>query len=638
MPVYTIQSPDGRKIKIEAADEVTAVRGAQEWAAANPNGDGSFKRPFDLSGGQSRAGIPRGSYYRDREGNIRRNDNADRGNPVVWTAKKGKPTASREVAGFMANVNRGLGVADEAAAGLGVVRDAFTGNIRPRGDGLPGIARGIKDSLDFNMASQRAYEDDFASRRPKVAALARGSGNALTVFVPAGAAAQGTTRLNALAQGAVAGATQGAAYGLVDRGTLQERVRAGQAGAVVGAMAGGALGAATARPARKAKRVDPNVRLLAEEGVQMTPGQIRGGIAKSLEDKLTSTPILGDEIIRARRSGMETFTRAPIGRGLREIGEELPPGVTGNEAIAFAQGRFREGYDAVVPTGGVRLDDEFGQGLGQSVSPILETLTPEARERLQGIITSRLSSQAQGGALTGEAFKRVQSGLEYEIGRFSSSPDPDQRAIAEALKAVKGQLRDTAARQNPDFASRLASLDRGYAQLVRAETAAARTGAEEGVFSPAQYDMAVRAGDQSVRRRGYAAGNALGQDLADAGRAVLPSRVPDSGTAGRGIVGLMLGGGGYAAGGPVGLAATGVGLKAASSLYSPRAIELANRALSERIAREEADAAVNELRRMAMEAPEVLPLLREVEARLARAAAGVELQSRNPLAPVPAGQ
>lgn len=34
--VFTIQSPDGRKIKIEAADQDTALRGAQEWAAANP--------------------------------------------------------------------------------------------------------------------------------------------------------------------------------------------------------------------------------------------------------------------------------------------------------------------------------------------------------------------------------------------------------------------------------------------------------------------------------------------------------------------------------------------------------------------------------------------------------------------------
>ena len=36
MALYTIEAPDGRKIKIEAADEATAMRGAQEYAAANP--------------------------------------------------------------------------------------------------------------------------------------------------------------------------------------------------------------------------------------------------------------------------------------------------------------------------------------------------------------------------------------------------------------------------------------------------------------------------------------------------------------------------------------------------------------------------------------------------------------------------
>jgi hypothetical protein len=33
---YTIQAPDGRKVTIRADDEQTAIRGAQEWAAANP--------------------------------------------------------------------------------------------------------------------------------------------------------------------------------------------------------------------------------------------------------------------------------------------------------------------------------------------------------------------------------------------------------------------------------------------------------------------------------------------------------------------------------------------------------------------------------------------------------------------------
>lgn len=39
MAVYSIKAPDGRTIQIQANDEATAIRGAQEWAAENPKAD-----------------------------------------------------------------------------------------------------------------------------------------------------------------------------------------------------------------------------------------------------------------------------------------------------------------------------------------------------------------------------------------------------------------------------------------------------------------------------------------------------------------------------------------------------------------------------------------------------------------------
>jgi hypothetical protein len=44
--------------------------------------------PLDLSGGGSREMLPIGAYYRDPQGNIRRNDNGDRGNPIFTPAQK----------------------------------------------------------------------------------------------------------------------------------------------------------------------------------------------------------------------------------------------------------------------------------------------------------------------------------------------------------------------------------------------------------------------------------------------------------------------------------------------------------------------------------------------------------------------
>lgn len=605
MPIYTIQTPDGRKVRIEAPDEATAIRGAREATAAPSKPAPGSPEAMWLGFGVVSPEAPK-----------------------KRSVPKPRRSMAGEVAGALASVNRGILVGEEIGAGLDTLGDAVTGKIQ--GPMIPGMmGRAVADTYKKRLAEREAFTDQYAAERPKVAALARGVGMAPTVFLPGGQITA-TGRLGQAAQMGISGAAQGAAYGLLDRGTLEERIKAGQIGAAVGGVTGAALGAATGRTVKPPKKVDPQVRLLAEEGVQMTPGQIKGGIAKSLEDKLTSMPILGDEIIRARRVGLETFTRAPISRGLREIGEDLPEGLTGNEAIAYAQSRFSEGYQSVVPEIGVQLDDQFAKTIGDSLSDITSTMTPQARERLTEIMSQRLASRAQGGVLAGDVFKRVDEGLRFEVDRFASSQDPDARSIAEALKAVRGALKDAAQRQNPEFAQRLAALDRGYAQLVRAEGAAARTSAEGGVFSPAQYDQAVRAADNSVRYRQYAAGQAFGQDLADAGRAVLPSKVPDSGTAGRGVVGLALGGGGYAAGGPVGVASMGLGLKAASAAYSPRAIELANKALSDRIAREEAEAALNELRQMAATNAELRALVQEIEARLARGVGSAAASGANP--------
>ena len=65
------------------------------------------------------------------------------------------------------------------------------------------------------------------------------------------------------------------------------------------------------------------------------------------------------------------------------------------------------------------------------------------------------------------------------------------------------------------------------------------------MFTPAQLAEGVRQMDKSVRKGAVARGNALMQDLSDAGVNVLPSKVPDSGTAGRLLTGGIIGGGAH---------------------------------------------------------------------------------------------
>lgn len=53
----------------------------------------SPRQPIDLSKGQSRSSIPKGAFYRDPAGNIRRNDHGDDGNPIIQPAKAASKAA-----------------------------------------------------------------------------------------------------------------------------------------------------------------------------------------------------------------------------------------------------------------------------------------------------------------------------------------------------------------------------------------------------------------------------------------------------------------------------------------------------------------------------------------------------------------
>lgn len=531
-----------------------------------------------------------------------------------------KRSITENVTGFMANVNRGLGVGDEMAAGADFAINNLTGR---------------RQTWDQAMAKQRGHEDGFDRAAPKSAALARGTGNALTALVPAGKTAQTFAQaprvVNALRGSVTAGLT-GAGYAAADRGTLDERGRAAATTArdPLVLATGGALGALGPARRQQPKPVNPQVRLLAEEGVPMTPGQMRGGMAKSMEDAATSLPIVGPAIQDARRQGLEGFNRATLARALKSIGEDLPPEVTtGTEAVKYVGDKLSAAYKDLIPNGRIQPDPKFAARV-RKIGPIAETMDPKGQQKLTEILAARVTepSKADGGVLGGRRYQQMQQGLDYEIAGYKKSTDPEHQKMADALGIVKEALTDLAFRNDPKFAAAKQRLDHGWAELVRIERAAGGAGAEGGLFTPAQYKASVGASEQKVggRNRRLARGEALNQDLAEAGKTVLPSKVPDSGTATRNGIGMLASapgaiigaatGGGLGA--AAGIGATVGGLSAASRAYSPRAIEAANAALNRRLGAEAQEAALAELAELAERQPQVRKLYEDVLARLPR--------------------
>lgn len=333
------------------------------------------------------------------------------------------------------------------------------------------------------------------------------------------------------------GAATGAASGALTPATSQDQDFADEKqnqlaiGALGGAIAP-ALVAGVSRVISPLASKNPLLQKLRQEGVGPTIGQALGGSFNRAEEKLTSVPIVGDMISRARRGAMEDFNRAAINRATSKVGAQVDD--VGFEAVAKAGDQIGKAYDdALSSVSHVKFDGQFADDLGQLRS-MSRALVPEMRKKfdqqLRDIVGGRTS---QANAMLPETFKKVDSELGKNAARYGKSTSASEQELGDALKQLQSLLRQQAARNSPEFAEKLSAADEAWANLVRIEGAAKAAKNAEGVFSPAQLNQAIQAADSSVRKRAVSRGNALMQDLGNAGQTVLGNKVPDSGTAGR---------------------------------------------------------------------------------------------------------
>jgi hypothetical protein len=393
----------------------------------------------------------------------------------------------------------------------------------------------------------------------------------------------------------------------------------------------GALGV----PAREVARrpVSPAVRTLAQEGVQMTPGQMRGGLVNRTEELAMRVPFVGQPIREARRRSIETFNRAAVNRSLDPIGQQLPGNVTtGQQSVRFAQEAIGGEYDRLLPSVTIRPDPQLQRDI-DGLQEVMDFLPPDKVDQLDRILNRRVTARlADRQAITGAEYQQLRSELGNIIRGSRSSPDAAERQFADAIETVQTALDTAAARQNPGFGEAIGNANRAYANLVQLERAAAAN-PTTGMFTPRQQGVAIRQSDRSVRKRATAAGRAMNQDLATAAQEVLPNTVPDSGTP-EGATMATLGAGLFIE--PVaalsGMATLGAGYMGTRTLYSPQAMQAANRALNAQIGRQAQMEALQELGLLARQNPELRALYSQVAQRMAQgvgaqAGAGASMQS-----------
>lgn len=405
-----------------------------------------------------------------------------------------------------------------------------------------------------------------------------------TTWLPGMAAAR-VVPVAGLAGRAAAGALGGAGSSLLFQPVAgegnygEEKTKQVAAGAAFGGLTPALTGGLSRAISPLASRAQ-DLALLKSEGIRTTLGQTLGGVANAAEQKAMSLPILGDAIRGARQRSVDDLNKAVANRALGPVGQELPAGVKGREAVDAVKTALGDAYDTVLPKLTVKADSAFMRDLAQTHGMVQTgALSPTAVQAFNRILKNDVLSKLQGqGAMTGQTLKAVESDLGQQISRLGASTDADQRLVGDALKNVRASLRDLASRSNPDAAKELAAINKGYSAFKRFEKAASYVGAEDGVFSPSQLQTAVKALDRSKDKGGFARGDALMQDLSDAAKKRLGNGVPDSGTAGRLALPAMLGAALYDPSKWLELAA----LPAASLLYSRPAQFAARGLLSSR--------------------------------------------------------
>jgi hypothetical protein len=341
-------------------------------------------------------------------------------------------------------------------------------------------------------------------------------------------------------------------------------------------MAAGAIGGAVANKIGSmiSPTLSPEVAALRAQGVTPTPGQIMGGGMQRFEEKMASVPVLGDAIKGGQQRAVEQFNATAVNRALSPIGESLPAKTVGREAIQYADDALGKAYDkALSAVGPLRPDAQLSADLNQVYSA-LSVLPKDKADQFARILQVEIGDRAKTGVLTPEAMKAAESNL-GRLGRgYMRAQDFDQQELGKAIIEAQGAMRQMVERQAPPGAADMVrAANTGWANFKRVQRAASYTGADEGVFSAANLQQAVRALDTSKDKARFAEGNALMQDLSEAGRKVLGNKVPNSGTADRAAAMSLLSPTTWpylAAGIPASLMYTGPGQAAMAGLLTGR--------------------------------------------------------------------
>lgn len=401
MPVYTIETPDGRRLKIEADDEATAIRGAEEWSAGNAQ---TNEQRYQSSLNQVRQ-----SQFPDFT-------------DQQWNEYSQQFFAPQDFQGI-AQAGQLFGFTDEIGAGLGALGSQARNWL---GDSAsPGFGEAYGQYAELEQARRNLGKEQMG----EAAALgAEVLGGASIFGAPTSVASALTqtavqpSRLQTVGAGLLAGGAMGGLYGFgsADEERGAAALQGGLVGGVVGAAAPYIADVGTAlyrggqnllarRTAAAQMGVSPEAAQIARQITGFdnslgAPGQQNlaaaggeamlldaGPNAQSAADFLMRRPGAAGGVINEALSTRASRDAQALQDALNTyLGD--PQGVATlrrNIATANATERgqaYDEAYNALI---------DYNSPQGQSILDLLRNVPASARSSAQKLMTAELGPQAQ---------------------------------------------------------------------------------------------------------------------------------------------------------------------------------------------------------------------------------------------------
>lgn len=386
------------------------------------------------------------------------------------------------------------------------------------------------EGKDFNTAYDETLKtirkqiNKFREDFPEVAYPAEIAGNIPTaMFTGARLAGMGVKGLKNIA-------TQGGLYGFgASEGDPVERLPDTALSTAISTGLGKALPPVT----EKAKE-------LIKQGVPLTVGQSVGGGMRKFEESLKSLPFIGDPVIEAEVRAVKGFNKSvfqkvlePLKKYGLDTKKELKGVLNGNQLYAKTSDIIENGYDKLVPKlkfPNIKdLQPIYDDIILKQAEFMPKKLNNTYLRDMDEIVYANFGGD---GVLSGQGFKKIQSGLRRKIRNLSKSTSEIERGYSRAYADVLEGLSDTLKKNNPELAPRLNDLDFSFKMLNLVGNAIEKGTKKEGTFTSSNLLDAVKAGDPSLRRQDLRKGEALFQDIGNLGTA-LNVTLPDSGTATR---------------------------------------------------------------------------------------------------------